>query len=184
MRLLARALLIGFCRSRVRRAGREPESRRSDPAANRWNSRARARRCLPPAARAGRRRPRNRARGRSAQPLPRSSTWPAWPRRRAVRQGDPLHQQGASLEPADLDAIAVQGEAMVELGALARAKANCRSSRRCARGLPAAGHAVVGDQPRTDGRVGQAPLKIPRIAIRRTGLRAEFHSRDARIPRR
>ena len=61
------------------------------------------------------------------------------------------------IEPNDPDAIAVQGEAMVEMGATARAQANLQKLQQIWRKrLPAGGPAVVGDQPRTDRRVGQS----------------------------
>ena len=52
---------------------------------------------------------------------------------KAVRMANKALQ----IEPNDVDAIAVQGEAMVELGATARAQANLQKLQTiCAEGLP------------------------------------------------
>ena len=61
------------------------------------------------------------------------------------------------LEPNDPDAIAVQGEAMVEMGAVARAPGKSSEAPDDLRrqGLPADCAALRRDQPRTDGRFGE-----------------------------
>ncbi len=67
-----------------------------------------------------------------------------------------MSNKALQIEPNDVDAIAVQGEAMVELGATARAQANLQKLQTiCAKGCPAADPAVVGDQPRTERRRGK-----------------------------
>ena len=61
------------------------------------------------------------------------------------------------LEPNDLDAIAVQGEAMVELGAPPAPRKISRSSRRfAAPGMPAGRAAVCRDHARADRRLGES----------------------------
>lgn len=48
-----------------------------------------------------------------------------------------LTNKALSMEPNDLDALAVQGEAMVQLGAIARAQANLQKIKSiCAKGCP------------------------------------------------
>ena len=61
------------------------------------------------------------------------------------------------LEPNDPDAIAVQGEAMVEMGATARAQANLQKLQTMcgAKGCPQVAQLSRGDQPRPDRRLGQ-----------------------------
>ena len=61
------------------------------------------------------------------------------------------------LEPNDRDAIAIQGEAMVELGAVARAKENlAKLQKLCPSGCPQLAELVGDDHARADGRFGQA----------------------------
>ena len=66
-----------------------------------------------------------------------------------------------ALEPNDLDALAVQGEAMVELGAVAAGPGQSRQAAdACApSGCPQVAHAGERDQPRADGRRGDRPSR-------------------------
>ena len=72
---------------------------------------------------------------------------------KAIRMTD----KALLIEPNDPDAIAVQGEAMVEMGATARAQANLQKLQHDLRrqGLPADCAAFGRDHPRPDGRFGQ-----------------------------
>ncbi len=82
------------------------------------------------------------------------------------------------LEPNDLDAIAVQGEAMVEMGATARAQENSRSCRHLCAGCPQVAQlsAAITRGPTV------ASAKAPRT---RSRISAAQFSRELRpIPRR
>ena len=65
------------------------------------------------------------------------------------------------LDPNDPDAIAVQGEAMVEMGATARAQANLQKLQTIcgAKGCPQIAQLSAAITPRADGRFGQGPGK-------------------------
>jgi Flp pilus assembly protein TadD len=68
-----------------------------------------------------------------------------------------LTNKALALEPTDRDAIAVQGEAMVELGALPRARTNLAKLQKLVRARAARrSRSCRGDQPRPDGGRGQA----------------------------
>ena len=68
-----------------------------------------------------------------------------------------MTNKALEMEPGDPDAIAVQGEAMVEMGATARAQANLQKLQTIcgAKGCPQVAAAFGGDHSRTDRRVGQ-----------------------------
>ena len=68
------------------------------------------------------------------------------------------------LEPNDPDAIAVQGEAMVEMGATARAQANLQKLQTMcgAKGCPQIAQLSAAITPRADGRFGQGAGKLRR----------------------
>ena len=65
------------------------------------------------------------------------------------------------LEPNDPDAIAVQGEAMVEMGATARAQANLQKLQTIcgAKACPQIAQLSAAITPRADGRFGQGAGK-------------------------
>ena len=68
-----------------------------------------------------------------------------------------LTNKALTLEPTDKDALAVQGEAMVEQGAAARAKDDARQAAEAMHArLPASRRAERGDRARADFGAGQA----------------------------
>ncbi len=71
-----------------------------------------------------------------------------------------MTNKALQLDPNDRDAIAVQGEAMVELGAVARAQQNLQSSGPCAaNGCPQLARLANGDR----GGPSVASAKPPEI---------------------
>ena len=84
-----------------------------------------------------------------------------------------LTNKALALEPNDLDALAVQGEAMVELGAVARAQANLAKLQTiCTKGCPQVAQlpAAIGRGP--SGRLGQGRPEAPRRTKRAAAARA------------
>ena len=93
-----------------------------------------------------------------------------------------LTNKALALEPTDRDALAVQGEAMVELGAVPRAKENlAKLQKLCGTaGCPQVAALSRGDRRGPGAGRGQGP----RQSRRRTRLRDRIRARARRIRRR